>query len=208
MRLRFKSLALAVGLAVGASSCLAQSNASVVRPHTIEIDPFIGGTYGGTGLGSQGETRVMGGANISYAVTKYILPYFEYSYFPGIPQSRPGTGSIPFTETYSIALQDFHGGVHIRLPIFREKPFVPYGVIGFGTIHSNQTMVTVNTPDFGPQSLTLPSTNNFTVNGGGGIRVYLSQRFGIRGEAKVYKPTGLIDTTFGKVEFGFFFQLN
>ena len=106
MRLRFKSLALAVGLAVGASSCLAQSNASVVRPHTIEIDPFIGGTYGGTGLGSQGETRVMGGANISYAVTKYILPYFEYSYFPGIPQSRPGTGSIPFTETYSIALQD------------------------------------------------------------------------------------------------------
>ena len=209
---RFDSLAVAFGLVFAAGSALGQANASVVRPHTIEIDPFIGVTYGGTGIGSSGETRVMGGANVSYALTKYILPYVEYSYFPGIPQTKTGSimGSNPpmnFSAAYSSPLQDFHGGVHIRIPI-HESPFVPYGVIGFGNLHSNETPVTVSVPGLQPFPLTVASSNNFTVNAGGGLRVYIKQHFGIRGEAKIYKPTGVIDSTFGKVEFGFFFQLN
>jgi len=59
--------------------------------------------------------------------------------------------------------------------------------------------------------VTVASGSDFAVNGGGGIRYYIggSGAFGFRAEAKVYKPaTGpFSDTTFGKVEAGFFFQL-
>ena len=51
---------------------------SVIRPGSFEIGPFLGASYG------IDETRVMGGGNVTFAINKYILPYVEYSYLPGI----------------------------------------------------------------------------------------------------------------------------
>jgi hypothetical protein len=204
-----------VGLLAAAGLVHGQGNASVVRRNTFEVGGFIGATYGGTGAGSANESRVMGGGNVTYAVTRMLLPYFEYSYFPGIPRtpqsSFAATGRF-FQEDYSIPLNDFHGGVHIRLPIFREKPIVPYGVIGFGVLKSGSGNDTITYDDGSPtrqvRTFTLPAQTAFTVNAGGGIRIYLNQKFGLRGEAKFYKPSGDAYSTFGKVEFGFFIQLN
>jgi hypothetical protein len=52
-----------------------------------------------------------------------------------------------------------------------------------------------------------PAGTDRAINFGGGIRYYISQRFGMRVEAKGYKPSGEFTETFGKVEAGFFFQL-
>jgi hypothetical protein len=213
--LRLGGKLLILGCVAASGIAYAQGNASVVRRNTFEVGGFVGATYGGTGAGSANESRVMGGGNVTYAVTRMILPYFEYSYFPGIPRnpsgSFAGTGRF-YQEDYSIPLQDFHGGVHIRLPIFREKPIVPYGVLGFGALKSGSGPDTITFDDGSGTrqkvTLTLPGQTVFTVNGGGGVRIYLSQRFGLRGEAKFYKPTGDVYSTFGKVEFGFFVQLN
>jgi len=88
-------------------------------------------------------------------------------------------------------------------------------VFGLGAIHFPTTSGSVSFTGIGGQPATLPLSipgeSNFTVNGGGGLRYYISRsgRYGFRTEAKIYKPiTGAFsNTTIGKVEVGFFFQL-
>jgi hypothetical protein len=148
-------------------------------------------------------------------VNKYILPYAEYSYFPQVAAPSTGTiataieglpSAIAFKVNTNISFSDVHGGVHIRIPI-HEKPIVPYLAFGVGTlIHSDQTG-TISVPSFN-ETLKFTQTGgaDFAFNAGGGLRYYFNQRYGIRVEAKVYKPTGTFNSTFGKVEFGIFYQ--
>jgi hypothetical protein len=192
---------LALTLAACAAMAPAQT-ASVVRSGSYEVGGFVGASYG------IDEFRWMGGANVTYAVNKWLLPYGEFSYFPGIGRRQernfPGV-TQPVRINYRIPLTDFHGGVHLRAPI-REFPIVPYGVIGAGVIRAPSRQFNVDV--LGIQvPFTAPSSTDFAVNFGGGLRYYINQRFGLRGEAKVYKPTGQFNETFGKVEFGFFIQL-
>ena len=176
--------------------------ASVVRSGSYEVGGFVGASYG------IDEFRWMGGANVTYAATKYILPYAEFSYFPGIGRRQtrtiPGLAQ-PININYNIPLTDFHGGVHIRMPI-REFPIVPYAVIGVGVIRAPERQFNVNVEGI-QVPFTSAASTDAAVNFGGGLRYYINQRVGIRGEAKVYKPSGQFKETFGKVEFGFFVQL-
>jgi hypothetical protein len=160
----------------------------------------------------------MAGGNITFAINKIILPYFEYSYFPGIPRDGGGNfpnSGIPYTYHTNIPLSDIHGGVHIRFPIFHEGRVVPYGVFGVGGLrHSARTVTATFSPFPGQtatQSVQVDAGTDKAINYGGGIRYYMSQRFGVRVEAKAYKPYGDSNSgftqTFGKVEGGFFFQL-
>jgi len=180
---------------------------SVVRSGSFEIGGFAGASYG------VDDFRAMGGANVTYAINKWILPYAEYSYFPGVARKLqttiPGTG-ITATGTFSLPLSDFHGGVHIRIPI-RESPIVPYLVAGVGALHHFEKPVTFTYTGADNLQHTLnssdPAGTDFAFNVGGGIRYYISQRFGLRVEAKAYKPNSSFTDVFGKVEGGFFFQL-
>src|SRR5579872_6146479 len=113
---------------MGVGVPVSRAQVSLVRSGSFEIGPFVGGSYG------VDKFRVMGGGNVTFAINKWILPYAEYSYFPGVGRTStslfPGTTSA-FTANTSFPLSDFHGGVHIRFPI-REKPIVPYAVFGLG----------------------------------------------------------------------------
>ena len=175
-------------------------NSSVVRANSFEVGGFVGASHG------IDRYQAMGGANLTYAVNKYILPYTEFTYIPGIRQRNTKDGT---TFNYQRDLTDFHGGVHIRVPIFRESPIVPYGAFGLGMLHSN-TPTGSYRPAGGTKDFELTSqspTTAFAVNGGGGLRFYIGQRFGLRTEAKVYRATGDLRSTFYKVEVGFFFQI-
>ena len=204
-----KNFAWASALLVS-SFLIASAQVPAVRQNSFEIGGFVGSSYG---LDSY---RVMGGGNVSYGVTKYILPYVEYSYFPGIERQLKGTfsgTSLPFTVRYDIPISDFHGGVHIRIPI-RESRLVPYGVFGLGGLTSSDRTATATFQTAsGPQTLPFPvrGETDFALNFGGGLRYYFGQKFGIRVEAKAYKPFGDqakgFSDVFGKVEFGFFVQL-
>ena len=198
MKIIFRVASLAVLGMVG----LKAQTASVVRGGSYEVGGFVGASYG------IDKSRLMGGANVTYAATKWILPYTEFSYFPGIGrrQSRTIPGlTRPVDINYNIPLTDFHGGVHIRIPI-RELPVVPYGVIGVGMIRAPERQFNVNVEGI-QVPFTSPASTNAAVNFGGGLRYYINQRFGVRAEAKLYKPSGQFKETFGKVEFGFFIQL-
>ncbi|MBM3782760.1 MAG: hypothetical protein FJW30_00285 [Acidobacteria bacterium] len=190
------------GIILWAGMGLMAQSRSVVRSGSFEVGGFVGASYG------IDEFRWMGGANVTYAANKWILPYGEFSYFPGIgrKQSRTIPGlSQPVNINYNIPLTDFHGGVHIRMPI-REFPIVPYAVFGVGMIHAPSRQFNVNVEGI-QVPFTAAASTDPAVNFGGGLRYYINQRVGVRAEAKAYKPGGQFKETFGKVEFGFFVQL-
>lgn len=181
-------------------SLTAQDVPAVTRTDT-EIGAFAGASVG------IDKTRFMGGGNIARAVGhRSFMPYAEFSYFPGIGRRETlSTGTI---REFSIPLYDFHGGIHLRVPV-HERYFVPYGVFGAGVIHSPARSVTATVPGNPPQvfpNLEVASRTDFAVNGGGGIRFYVAEKVGFRVEAKIYKPTGQFTNPFGKVVGGVFYQ--
>jgi outer membrane protein with beta-barrel domain len=186
--------------------CAAQ--VPVVRSGSFEIGGFAGTSYGVDAF------RVMVGGNVTYAANKWLLPYVEYSYFPGIARSisqpLPGLPGVTAQSTFSAPLSDFHGGIHVRIPI-RESPVVPYLVFGLGglTHFSRTTTLTYTGADGLAHNIpgTDPGGTDFAVNFGGGLRYYINQRFGFRVEAKGYKANSSLTAAFGKVEAGFFYQL-
>jgi hypothetical protein len=207
-----------LGILTGLSAFSAFGQVSAVRSGSLEIGPFVGASYG------TGQFRFMAGGNVTYAFkNKYVLPYFEYSYFPGIPRTVSETTTSPsetvnFTGSYKVPLSDIHGGVHIRLPIFKESPIVPYLVFGMGVLEYPGTTESATITDItstGTTSTTatphVPGGSDFTINAGGGLRYYLggTGKYGFRVEAKVYKPIyGVFSNdTIGKIEAGFFFQI-
>jgi hypothetical protein len=204
--------ALAYVLLFVAVGTVNAQNVSYVRANSIEIGPFIGLSYG------LDATRVLAGGNITYALkNRYVLPYFEYSYFPGFVHRETDTvhdpiyGDVPFSSSTRIPFSDVHGGVHIRFPI-RESPLVPYAVVGLGAlIYQSRTVTFGPNPDFpnvpAPPPINVESSSDFAVNFGGGLRYYFGQKWGVRVEAKAYKATGRFTDWFGKAELGVFYQI-
>ncbi len=185
-----------------------------LRPGNFELGLFAGASYGVDSFWP------MGGVNLSYSLPKLLLPYVEFSYFPELGRSY----NTP-TDHFNIAakIEDFHAGVHVRI-LPHESRIVPYGVIGFGLLHSRTTGQDV--PDASvcvvpgvretpctPAEIaqrTAPidiSANDSAVNFGAGLRVYHKSFLGYRVEYKLYRPvSGQFTKFFQKVEGGIFFQ--
>src|SRR4051794_31381925 len=173
---RMRMPLLFTGALLAATSMYGQS-APFLSPHTFEVVGFVGSSYG------LDEFRVMGGGNVTYGINRYILPYAEFSYFPGLP--REVSGSFPrtnetFTAKFTVPISDFHAGVHIRFPI-HESRIVPYAVFGLGGLHTYGRTVDAEytLPGGGRGTLQIPvdSSTDFAVNWGGGLRFYTTQRF-------------------------------
>jgi hypothetical protein len=193
--LRNSLLPLTLLFLLFSTSAVAQQG-PIVHQGTTELGGFIGSSYG------LDSWRAMGGGNVAYAVTRVVMPYAEFSYFPGIQRNASfPSGSV----SYSVPVSDVHAGVHLRIPL-GESPIVPYAVAGAGMLRFGDADVKIKFPDGTTLSDTITGASNFAVNGGGGIRVYTREHFGFRVEAKIYKPTGKYTDPFYKVEGGFFIQ--
>jgi hypothetical protein len=196
MRAPLRTLMLTGGLViVFATACFAQ-DAPEVKAKTWEVGTFAGSSFG------LDKFRVMGGGNVGYAITKHIFPYAEVSYLPGIGRRDTLPTS---TIDYELPVTDFHGGVHLRL----TRPgwsFVPYGIVGFGMIHTGGGTGTRKLSDGSTVPVSISSSTDYATNFGAGARYYITERWGIRVEAKVYKPTGRFTDVFGRVAAGLFWQ--
>ena len=151
-----------------------------------------------------GDVKMGGGANYAYAINKYLYPYGEFSVLPGGLNSTVEAGNSRFTSRGNLA--DFHGGLHVRLPI--SDCIVPYGVFAVGGIRSysgtldeinNQTNKIIS-------SSPIESQTQFAVNYGAGIRYYITNKIGVRLEVKAYGPTNKFGGTPVRVMGGVFFQ--
>jgi hypothetical protein len=177
-------------------SASAFAQGPIVHKGTTELDGFIGSSYG------LDNWRVMGGGNVAYAVTRLVMPYAEFSYFPGIQRNASfPSGSVGF----SVPVSDAHAGVHLRIPL-GESPIVPYLVAGAGVLNFGDANVKIKFPDGTTLSDTIKGESNFAANFGGGVRIYTREHVGFRIEAKIYKPTGTYTDPFYKVEGGVFIQ--
>jgi hypothetical protein len=207
-------------LSVACFVSIASAQIANIRQGTFEAGGFVGSSYG------VGAGDVMGGGTISYAVTKGFLPYAEFTYFPSVERTASGpigNTSNTFSVTYPASGTEFHVGVHYRIPI-RESHFAPYGAFGVGSLSiGSGTFQSLSYTAQGskytvPLQGSVPAGSTVAINFGGGIRYYMTPRYGIRFEAKGYKPfTGTSTTvggygpltftnTFLKAEVGFFIQ--
>jgi hypothetical protein len=202
-----KRLLLFCGVALLAMPAMAQ-NAPILRPGVTEVGGFFGASYG------IDKTRVMGGGNVVYSLTKTFMPFAEASYFPGIGRSQPLVGIAGASETFSVPLLDFNAGFHLRIPIPKSR-IIPYGVISGGAIHTLARTVTATYPNpVNPSTIEttspfeVPADTNFAASFGAGIRYYTTERFGFRVEFKAYKPVdaGTYNNVFYRVAGGFFYQ--
>jgi hypothetical protein len=191
--------------AIGTLPIFAQ-NAPIIRQGVTEVGGFVGASYG------IDQARVMGGGNVVYSLTRTLMPFGEFSYFPGIGRTQSVIGIPGATQSFSIPLADFNFGFHLRVPIPKSR-IVPYGVISIGGIHSPQRNVTATYPNpvnasqlITTQPFQVNASTDFAVSGGAGLRYYATERLGFRVEFKAYKPTGAFSDPFYRVTGGFFFQ--
>jgi hypothetical protein len=220
--------------AVSATSSLAQ-DAPTLRKGNTELGFFVGGGYGlGVSSDAQklnpGDTvsvtgsslHVMGGADVGYAITKNFFLVGEASYFPVLgnvdvrsSDATPTTKATLQTDhTYDRRSVEFNGGVHYRLPV-PESRVVPYLVGAIGGVHFStgnvvvtQTNLSNNVPSSLPGQGPLTPQTAFAVNGGAGIRFYVTEHFGFRGEFRMFRPFGIpYLTSFYRVAGGIYFQL-
>ncbi|HYW41639.1 MAG TPA: outer membrane beta-barrel protein [Bryobacteraceae bacterium] len=198
---------MALGFVSVCSMLLAQ-DVPVVDRGTTELAGFVGGSYG------IDQFRAMGGGNVGYSVTRNLMPYGEFTYFPGVGRyaqgpTLPSIGTVQYE--YPVRLADIHVGVHYRIPLGEHNKFVPYVAAGVGVIHTftvNNLVASVTLSD--GQTISSGPINDAAKseaagNFGGGFRIYFDQKFGMRIEAKAYKAQD--ERVFGKVTVGFFYQI-
>jgi opacity protein-like surface antigen len=134
----------------------------------------------------------MGGGNIAYGLNCRFFPFVEASYLPGVLRTvNIPTGATTSYQQFNVNMTDFHGGLHIRVPL-PESRVLPYAVVGLGLIRgssSTGTVYLVGPYSVVPFSQTIPSSTNFAVNFGAGLRFFFSERFAVRVEFKGFKPT-------------------
>jgi hypothetical protein len=224
------SLALVV---LAASTAFGQGSVGKLDAGNVEVAAF-GGLAAGVGRTAAGV-----GGNIAVAATRVIMPYFETTYFPdltnvSVTQAFNTNITLPNnqvlttsgTGTLQSSFTDFHGGVHLRIPTKANPSLVPYFAFGVGALRRSQADViykigqptlpagvtippAVLAAALADRTDTFPSDTQLAVNFGGGIRYYATENFGVRVEAKVYKPTGEIigrtSDPFFKLTFGVFY---
>jgi hypothetical protein len=166
-------------------------DAAILRQNTFEVGPFVGMNYGLDSI------RVMGGANATYSILPNLLLYGEYSYFPSIQHTEVDSNLARYR--INIPLQDINFGVHVRIRIPRT-PLVPYVVGGIGLLHSPSRTNTVQTFNElandgvgaynSPTAYPVASSTSFAFDYGAGVRWYVRENLGFRGEFKGYVLTG------------------
>lgn len=185
MQLRIIVVGFMLGFSGAVSPVFAQ-NKYPCKPGNFELGLFGGESYG------LDRFRPMGGGNIAYGLSCHFFPFAEASYLPGILRKVDvPTGSTTSSQQFNVNMTDFHGGLHIRVPL-PESRVLPYAVVGLGLIRGSKSTGTVyNVSNFGvvafPQ--TIPASTNFAVNFGAGLRFFFGERFAVRVEFKGFKPT-------------------
>src|ERR1035441_4135764 len=185
MRLCIVLVGLMLGFS-GAVSPVFARDSYPCKPGNFELGLFGGESYG------LDRFRPMGGGNIAYGLNCRFFPFAEASYLPGILRTvNVPTGTTTALQRFGVNMTDFHGGLHIRVPL-PESRVLPYAVVGLGLIRgssSTGTVYLVGPYSVVPFSQTIPSSTNFAVNFGAGLRFFFSERFAVRVEFKGFKPT-------------------
>jgi hypothetical protein len=186
-----RKVLLAATLVVAAGGgVISGQNVPTVTKGNIELGVFGGESYG------LDRFRPMVGGNLAIGLSRLIYPFVEGSYLPGVARTVEEASNTANNVAirYKTDLTDFHGGIHFRL-VRGETRVIPYLVGGTGVIHASafngNASFPSQYPGQPPTFLPFPvhSKTSWEVNFGGGLRFFITERFGIRIEMKAFKPT-------------------
>lgn len=174
---------------------------STVKPGTVELMPYGGGTFdlpGATGFVglfqssnpqnrqekfNQGRrSQPFVGGRVSVAIAKYLWLYGDYSYL-FVDRTK---GSVTLGGSSGVNTTDRHysvaqGGVQLAFPtIQRASPYLEFGM---GVLHQNYTTSTSYTNVIGSNPnpfFTQSDRDNIVIgpHAGGGVRIYRGERDG------------------------------
>jgi hypothetical protein len=140
-----------------------------------------------SGIGTHGAF----GGSVGTGLSDNVLIYGEFLYIP--------LGSTPVgTGTLTARSYNFDGGLQYQ---FRKSgKMVPYGNVGLGFLHSSASL---------PSSFSFQGFNfstgdtatDFYANVGGGVRYYMSDRWGFRPEFTIFAGS----STFVRIGAGVFY---
>jgi hypothetical protein len=206
MRIKFPSICLSAATLAVVAVAQTQTTPPPPKQDTGVVSQQAGdmelGLFTGAVIPPGGGAKVGGGANFAYAVNTWLYPYAEFSVLPGALNQQVTAGNSTFVT--SGGLLDFHGGVHIRIPV--NKRFVPYGVIAVGGFKPYSVTLAQISGGNTINSQSISQSPEFAFNYGGGVRYYITNIIGVRFEVKAYGPTGHFGGTPVRVMGGIFFQ--
>jgi opacity protein-like surface antigen len=178
---------LLAGIALAPAVLLAQSSGPL---ETSEL-----GAYGGASFGLGGTHPWVGGT-AGVSPSKYFMAVLDSSFMPlGNRTLRTGLVGTSISRLY-----DFNFGGQILIPIHRR--FTPYGLLASGILFNTYNVV-LTRPD-GVAYVVGTSDVKFAFETGGGVRYFVTEGFGVRGEYRFTAST----QNFSRVLFGVFYQFN
>ncbi|HTQ57941.1 MAG TPA: hypothetical protein VMI94_25920 [Bryobacteraceae bacterium] len=195
-------------------SPLAAQPVPILRQNQIEVGAFGGFNYGAD------NSHGMGGGNITYSALRWLLPYAEVSYLPGVQRSVVNSANgVPTTkDVFNIPFTAVDFGVHVRFRVPHTR-IVPYAVAGGGLMHwpgttdrTYQNSASSGAPSwFQTGTLSESGGTSYATNLGGGVRYYVGEQFGFRAETKGYRVNNPaskpgVGPWIYQATFGIFFQ--
>jgi hypothetical protein len=167
--------------ALAGATVVAQSG----EPGSVEV-------AAGVGTILNGGVHPAAGVSAGIATTAHLMPAVELWYLP-LGSGLVKTGDFQLGRLGRISDSraiDFHGALHLSVPVGSSRA-TPYLAFGAGLVRQSFTALGV-----------ARGTTGLTANFGGGLRWYISGRFGVRPELRVYAP----DRTFVRVGVSLFYR--
>jgi opacity protein-like surface antigen len=162
----------------------------------------------GVTINEGAKVKWLAGFGVGYAVTRDLLITGEFAYNRlGNPKFtfRPPGVLTTVQIGATLALFEGGGGIQYQIPVPTSR-VVPYVAGGVGVVHSRASSDIAEISGFGVSSTV--SRSDASGNAGFGIRFYLTERFGLRPEARiVVVPEELFPKkTYFRGSLGIFYQ--
>ena len=184
---RFSRSLCIAAFALASTAMFAQSGEDI---ETSELS-----TYGGVGFGA-GTTNAWVGGSTGVSPSKYFMAAIDTSFLP------LGTRTLrtDLVGTTTSRLYDFNFQGQILIPLHHRV--TPYALLGAGVLYNTYEIAAVH-PN-GVAYLAGRSDCKFGFQTGGGVRMFIKEGFGFRGEYRFTAST----RNFNRVLFGVFYQFS
>jgi opacity protein-like surface antigen len=160
------------------------------KPELGEVDSYAGVGFGGVG------THAAFGASSGIGMSKYAIGLIDTSFMP--------LGSSTLThnpnKTVRSQLWDFNFAIHVQIPL--KHSWTPYILLGSAFLYN-----TYHTETFLPNGVIIRAGYNdpkFGFETGGGVRYFIHEDWGVRGE---YRYT-ISTNNFSRIFAGVFYQFS
>jgi hypothetical protein len=177
---------LNVALMLLAFSVLSEAIAQEPPAQKVEVTPFYGYQVGGDIGTREGQADVKGAPVYGLAVDVFVNPEWQFEAFYSRQNTELTVNNYsPFgstSEVYEVSVEYFQGGFLYQFDY--QKSVRPFLLISLGATR------------FDPKQAELSSEWSFSIVGGGGVKLFVSDHVGFRFQGQLQVPFLWINSRF------------